>query len=129
MNRFPEITNIEKKQKEVAHLVTKALENKFQSEFNTNTSHYAQQKLDGYCYVPNEYTLWEGRYCRYLCFYDITKVRLRLGGFVLSDNGYTVTIKQKNRLLKINKRNKYWFMTMTEDDQLKIKLKNIVYEK
>ena len=87
MNRFPEITNIEKKQKEVAHLVTKALENKFQSEFNTNTSHYAQQKLDGYCYVPNEYTLWEGRYCRYLCFYDITKVRLRLGGFVLSDNG------------------------------------------
>ena len=51
---------------------------------------------------------------------------MKIGGFVMSDNGYTVTIKQNKKIFKVNKKNKYWFMTMTENDQLKINLKNMM---
>ena len=53
-------------------------------------------------------------------------IKMKVGGFVINDNGYTVTIKQNKKIFKVEKNGKYWFMTMTEDDQLKINLKQMM---
>lgn len=123
--RFPEISDIGKERNNLIKVITESLENKFKSEDNFNTSQYAQKVLDGYCYVPVKHTLWEGRFCRYLSFDDIMSAKLKQGGFVIHDNGYTVTLKSSNRIYKVNKRNKYWFMTMTVNDHLAVQLKNM----
>ena len=123
---FPEIQDIQSKEYELLTLLSDLLYTKYKSESNLNTLYYSRKVLSGYCYVPNEYTLWVGRYCRYLCLKDINDIKMKIGGFVMSDNGYTVTIKQNKKIFKVNKKNKFWFMTMTENDQLKINLKNMM---
>ena len=123
---FPEISDIMSKEEEVSSMLSDLLYTKFKSESNLNTLYYSRKVLNGYCYVPSQYTIWVGRYCRYLCLNDIMNIKMKVGGFVINDNGYTVTIKQNKKIFKVEKNGKYWFMTMTEDDQLKINLKQMM---
>ena len=110
---FPEISDIPSKEEELSTVLSDVLYTKYKSETNLNTLYYCRNVLDGYCYVPDKYTLWVGRYCRYLCLKDIMDIKMKVGGFVISDNGYTVTIKQNKKIFKVNKKDKFWFMTMT----------------
>ena len=81
-------------------------------------------KLDGYTHVENEYTLIPGRYARYLDSTDIMNIYVKVGGFVVSDNGYTVVFRNNNngRNYRVRKRNKSFFMIMMSEDVLRTRI-------
>ena len=113
---FPPIDNVVQAMHTTLETVTQILSKRFPSEHNQNTLDYAHDVLDGYCYVPIRYKLWEGRYVRYLDMKDTFHMNLKLGGFVINDNKYTVTLKNDKHVFKVNKRNRLWFMTIHESD-------------
>ena len=93
------------------------------------TMTYAQTVLDGYCYVQNPYRLWPGRYVRYLDMIDAFAMNLKLGGFCVSDNGYTVKIRGNNgRTFSVSRRNRLFFMVITDDDLTRIQMNALVRE-
>lgn len=107
--------------------VTSDLFNRYRSEHNTNELEYALNALDGYCYVPNKQHLWLGRYVRYLSLKNHLKIKLCLGGFVVSDNGYTVVLRQGERYVRIRKNaNHVFFMVMIENDVSRIQMQKIM---
>ena len=123
---FPPIENVEHEMKRTRKVLTGIL-NRFRSETNTSTLEYALDALDGYCYVPLKQTLWLGRYVRYLSTKDTKGMKLRLGGFVVSDNGYTVVLKQGPRLVRVKKNaNHVFFMVMIDSDVTRIQMKNLL---
>jgi len=130
INTFPPITNIQREITKTNCVVTEML-NRFPSEKNTNTLEYALEVLDGYCYVPVKLTLWIGRYVRYLNMSDSFDMKLKLGGFVVNDNGYTVTLKTNKNLfefayIRVSKRNCIWFMVMIDDDIKRIQMNSLI---
>lgn len=124
---FPPLEDIDAENERLKTIVTDLL-NRFPSENNTNTLDYALNVLEYYCYVPLKYTLWPGRYVRYLNTSDAFNMKLKLGGFVLNDNGYTVTLRNinSNRTFKVNKRDSIWFMTMVENDLHRIRMNELI---
>jgi hypothetical protein len=108
--------------------VTNDLFKRYRSEENTNELDYALNALDGYCYVPNKYNLWMGRYVRYLSLKNHLKIKLCLGGFLVSDNGYTVVLRQgESRYVHVRKNaNNVFFMVMVENDVSRIQMQNIM---
>lgn len=123
LSDFPPIENVESELKRVRKVVTE-LCNRFRSESNTSTLEYALDALDGYCYVPIKQTLWLGRYVRYLSMNDTKNIKLHLGGFVVSDNGYTVVFKQGPKLVRVKKNSDHvFFMVMIDNDITRIQMK------
>jgi hypothetical protein len=118
---YPSIEDIDKEKELTINVVTDLL-NRFVSESNTNTLEYASNALDCYCYVPVKYTLWPGRYVRYLNTLDAFNIKLKVGGFVMSDNGYTVVLSNDKRAFRVDKRNCIWFMAMIESDVNRIRV-------
>lgn len=115
-NVFPFIENINQEIQKTRDVLID-LFNRFLSEANTNTLDYALSALDGYCYVPLSFTLWPGRYARYLDTSNAFDIRVKMGGFVVNDNGYTITlINNNNRTFRVDKRKCVWFMVMIDDD-------------
>tara|TARA_B110000971_G_C19916994_1_gene457283 strand:- start:282 stop:689 length:408 start_codon:yes stop_codon:yes gene_type:complete len=113
------------------HDITDILNNtlkKFKNENNINVIEEAQEKLEGYIYVPNSLKLWEGRYVRYLNLRDPLNLVLGAGGFVVEDNTFTVKLRNDLGVFRVNKRNALWFMSLTNLDKtymfLKSHLKN-----
>lgn len=122
---FPPIENIERENKRTQVVVADLL-NRFRSEQNTNTIEYATTALEYYCYVPIKHTLWSGRYVRYLSTSDTYNMKLKLGGFVMSDNGFTVTLVNEHRTFRVDKRKAVWFMTMVENDGYRIRMNELL---
>lgn len=126
---FPPIQDIEYEMRRTQKVVSDLL-NRFKSEANTNTLEYAIRSLDGYCYVPNKQRLWLGRYARYLSIKDPKNIKVCLGGFVVSDNGYTVTLKQGDQISRVRKNaNHVFFMVMIDNDVSRIQMQNILHDK
>lgn len=123
---FPPINDVRYEIDNTRRVLNTILSVQFVSEHNTNTLEYAQKALDSYCYVSNVNTLWNGRYVRYLDMNNAFRMTLRLGGFVLHDNGYTVMLKHDSRNFKVNKRDKLWFMVITTDDVQRIQMQNLL---
>ena len=119
---YPPITSIQQEMETTRSVLEEMLQNKFKSEHNTNTLEYALKVLDSYCFVPNPFTCWHGRYIRYLDTTEPFEITLKLGGFLLSDNGYTVVLKNGNKNIKIDKRGKLFFMIMTNNDLEKLQM-------
>ena len=114
------------KMKELMIILKEMLNDKFVSETNTNTYEYATNALDNYCYVPSKYTLWHGRYIRYLDTSSPFEIKLKLGGFMVSDNGYTVEFRRDKKTFRIDRRNKLFFMIMTQADLDRIHINNLI---
>jgi hypothetical protein len=125
---FPPIENVEYELQRTMKVVT-GIFNRYRSETNTSTLEYAMDALDGYCYVPIKQTLWLGRYVRYLSMNDTKNIKLHLGGFVVSDNGYTVVLKQGPKLVRVKKNSDHvFFMVMIDNDVTRIQMKQITFQ-
>jgi hypothetical protein len=123
---FPPIQNVVKEMTNCQHILSNILSTRFKSEHNTNTLHYAQEVLDGYCYVPDQHRLWSGRYVRYLDMQDAYKIDLKKGGFCIGDNGYTVKLRSNNKVFNVSRRDRLWFMVINDTDVTKIKMKSLI---
>lgn len=128
---FPPIENVEHEMNRTRKVLTGML-NRFRSETNTSTLEYALDALDGYCYVPSKQTLWLGRYVRYLSTKDTKNMKLRIGGFVVSDNGYTVVLRQAGdnenpKHVRVKKNADHvFFMVMIDADVTRIQMQNLL---
>jgi hypothetical protein len=122
---FPPIEHVERENERTKVVISELL-NRFKSEENTNTLEYAMTALEFYCYVPLKYRLWPGRYARYLNTSDALHMSLKLGGFVISDNGYTVTLANGGRTFRVDKRKAVWFMTIIENDEIRIRMNEFI---
>lgn len=123
---YPPITSIKKEMDKTRSVLHELLYDKFTSEHNTNTYEYAKDVLDSYCYIPNAFTLWHGRFVRYLDTHDPTAMTLKMGGFLLADNGYTVVLKNNKHTFKVDKRGKIFFMIMTNNDLERLQMNKIM---
>lgn len=92
---------------------------RFQSEANEGNRTYALEALSDYVYVITRYHLWSGRYVRYIDMSDALDMKLRLGGFVVDDNGFTVTLKNNEHIFQVCKKNKLFFMRFNEEDNFR----------
>tara|TARA_Y100000816_G_C26046546_1_gene548429 strand:+ start:408 stop:797 length:390 start_codon:yes stop_codon:yes gene_type:complete len=110
----------EEKQKTKNVIIT--IYDRFQSEHNNLQKKESLEKLDGYAYIENKFKLWEGRYIRYIDLSNPLEIVLKVGGFLVNDNGYTVTLRKDNKIFKVDKRNKLFFMIMMQEDVLRCKL-------
>ena len=79
-----------------------------------------------YIYVPNDTILSNGKYMRFLDLKDAMSIKLRLGGFVTNDNGYSFTIVNNNRCLKFSKRNKLIFSRLSDSDKIRAAINEYV---
>ena len=94
------------------------------NENNKNNSDYALDALsDKYKIVPNKYTLVAGSYIRYIDTANYKDMKLRVGGFVLSDNGFSIVYKSNNRCVKLNKKHCIIFVYITYNEQLRCAIK------
>ena len=107
-------------------ILDKMLIQKYKSEKNTNTWFECIEKLDGYCYVPNHMQLYVGRYVRYLYTKNPLNIELKLGGFVIDDNGYTVILRNERFIYRVSKKNALFFMTITHNDRMRLYMNNLL---
>lgn len=115
---YPSIINIQKEQKITKNTIT-TIYNNFKTKENEKHYKNCLKKLENYCYVNNNYKLWDGRQVRYIDTSNPLDMPLKLGGFVLHDNGYTVHIKNKYRSFKVSKQGKLFFMYINSQDQIR----------
>ena len=99
--------------------VVENIMSRFMNEKNYDTKMYALSALDDYRYVPPKLIVPEGRYVRYLDLKDHNNIKLRAGGFVTSDNGYSLVIKVPNGAVKISRKNKILFLKLNTDDRIR----------
>ncbi len=94
---------------------------RFSSEKNVNNMEYALKSLEGYRYVPHGYCIPQGHYVRYIDTSESNNMPLKVGGFLLSDNGYSMTIKSSanSMFVKINKRHCVVFVMITQAEYLR----------
>lgn len=115
----PNITNLER-EKQTCIIVIENIYELCKNEANQNNKEYALECIaDSYRYVPNKYMLIPGRYIRYIDTTDHTDMKVKLGGFVISDNGYSLVYKNENRFVKLNKKHCILFMSITYNEQIK----------
>lgn len=104
-------------------IVTTVIQNtfaKFQNEHNFNTMEYALDILpESFQYVPNDTVIANGKYIRYLDMKNPLEICLRLGGFVLSDNGYSMTLRGVDRNFKVSKKNNLFFCQINDTDRIR----------
>ena len=108
----------------IAQLYT--LKTRFPSEKNENTYDYACKVLTDYVHVPNTNILWVGRYARYLDCQEPFALHLKLGGYVVKDNSFTVTLRNKDKIFNVQKRNRLWFLLPTASDIERVQMGRLV---
>lgn len=124
VNTYPPLEDVVQEMRACQEVLVDVLSKRFPSEHNLETLQYAQNALDGYCYVRSPYRLWPGRYVRYLDMTDSCAMKLKLGGFCLSDNGFTVVVRRPsdNRTIRVARRNVLFFMVINDTDLTRIQM-------
>ena len=125
IKQFPKVTdftNINKDRNEIIE----NLYQKFQSEDNTNNMNYALNVLNGFVYVPNKFQLWDGRYIRMIDTKQSFNMKLRIGGFLVEDDGYHIKLLNNEKIYVYDKRNCITFMMLTENDLFINKIKSLI---
>lgn len=118
------IESVESEQR-LTSSVIQNIYNRFMSESNLNHLHSALDALEGYRYVPRGFSIPSGRYIRYIDTTQHNDMPLKLGGFVLSDNGYSVVFKSSGfteRVVRLNKKHCIMFVKITEAELLRLQL-------
>tara|TARA_B100001094_G_scaffold328186_1_gene388042 strand:+ start:1524 stop:1928 length:405 start_codon:yes stop_codon:yes gene_type:complete len=111
------IYNLEKEKKYAKDIITNVYE-RWMNESNYNHLQYALEALEEYRYVAPKYVIPNGRYIRYIDLKDPYDAKLRLGGFVIYDNGYSVTFMNRGKFIKINKKRAKAIFVRISDDEL-----------
>ena len=119
------LSNIESL-KEVKKETKKVIENiydGFMNEFNKNNYDYAIENLvNEYRYVPRGKCVSNGVYIRFIDVKDMERIQLHKGGFVLMDNGYTMTFKSEEKSYKLNRGHIILFVKIKENERLRLAL-------
>ena len=109
-----------KKEQDLVRQVIQSTFEKFQNESNFNSMEYALDVLpEEFVYVPNNTLLSEGRYIRYLDMRDPMEIKLRIGGFLLSDNGYTISLKGPEKTFRVSKKKSLFFSQINDTDRIR----------
>ena len=77
-------------------------------------------------YIPNDTLLSEGRYIRYLDMRNPLDIKLRIGGFLLSDNGYTISLKGPEKSFRVSKKTSLFFSQINETDRVRVAVNKYV---
>ena len=116
-----------KREQDIVIKVIKNTFEKFPNESNFNSMEYALDVLpDEFVYIPNDTLLSEGRYIRYLDMRNPLDIKLRLGGFLLSDNGYTISLKGPEKTFRVSKKKSLFFSQINETDRVRVAVNNYV---
>ena len=121
---IPNIENIKNERKRTKEIIKNIYE-RFINEKNYNNRDGALEALENYRYVENKYVIPNGRYIRYIDTTDSEDMPLKLGGFVLNDNKYSITFKsagEAQRIVKLNKRHCIMFVYITDTEKLRSEL-------
>lgn len=122
---FPVVTDLEAAQKTMQKVLHDTLA-KYRNEHNVNVIDEAHEHLDGFVYVPVQYTLWEGRFVRYIDARSPLQLKFKLGGFVVRDNSYTVTLKNDFGIYRVDKRSNVFFMKLSNKDLQYIEFRKLL---
>ena len=113
------VTDLLKEQRIVQDIIENTF-SKFQNENNYNVMEYALDILvDNFTYVSNDTYITPGKYVRYLDMKNPLDIKLRIGGFALADNGYTVTLKGSDNSFRVSKKNGIFFTQITDTDKVR----------
>ena len=114
------IIDLTQEEEQISNILNNTFK-KYSSETNLNTYDYSLNTLQSeYVYVKNDVILANGKYIRYLDMKNPMEIILRIGGFVKTDNGYSVTIICPNKeIYKINKRKHIFFTKITDNDRIR----------
>ena len=96
---------------------------RFISEENYNNKMNALEALQNYRYVPSGHVIPSGRYIRYIDTKVHDNMPLKLGGFVTSDNGYSVVFKssaESGRVVRLNKKHCIMFVYITDAEKVRV---------
>ena len=120
------VVDLEHERKTVNRVLRNTLD-KYRNEHNVNVIEHATEQLDeDFAYVPIQYTMWEGRYVRYVDLKSPLEMCFKNGGFVVKDNTYTVTLKNDMGIFRVGKREKLFFMKMSDKDLRHIEFKQLL---
>jgi len=120
------IQDLKKEQDTVRQVIQSTFE-KFQNETNFNSMEYALDVLpEEFVYVPNSTLLSEGRYVRYLDMRDPLEIKLRIGGFLLGDNGYTISLKGPEKTFRVSKKTSLFFSQINETDRVRVAINQYI---
>ena len=120
------IQNFKKEQDLIIQVIKNTFE-KFQNESNFNSMEYALDVLpEEFVYVPNDTFLSEGRYIRYLDMRSPLDIKLRIGGFLLSDNGYTINLKGPEKTFRVSKKTSLFFSQINESDRVRVAVNDYI---
>jgi hypothetical protein len=82
-------------------------------------------KTDYYLYIPKKYKLWDGRYVRVLDVRNMEKIKLLVGGFLVSDENDVISLtNRRGGYFKFNKKNFIIFMALNSKDLDRISIAN-----
>ena len=112
------ITNIESEKQKV-HQIIQNIYQLYLNESNENNKDYAVQSLDEYKYINNKISINPGSYLRYIDTSNHKDMKLKLGGFVINDNGRSLVYKNDNRFVKLNKKHCILFVKITYNEKLR----------
>lgn len=116
-----------KREKDLVIQIIQNTFDKFQNESNFNSMEYALDILpEEFVYVPNNTLLSSGRYIRYLDMRDPLEIKLRIGGFLLSDNGYTISLKGPEKTFRVSKKTSLFFSQINETDRVRVAVNKYV---
>lgn len=118
------IVSLQQEEINTSTIITNIYE-RFINESNANSMQYALNVLQGYRYIPSTQCAPPGRYLRYIDTTDAHDMKLKLGGFVISDNGYSVTYKNHERFVKLNKRHCILFVLITDNERVRCALSSL----
>lgn len=119
---LPNIDNLVEEEQQLNEVIHNIC-NRYKNENNTNTLNYSLEALEGYRYVPNKYLIPSGTLIRFLDTYKPFELKLRLGGFVISDTGYRVTFKSNGKIMSLQKKNSVIFSLITQDERFRLVLR------
>ena len=118
----PNLINEEETLNETQKIVQNIYD-RFMNETNFNNCQVCKNSLNDYRYIRNNWIVPSGRYLRYLDTSNSKNIVLKKGGFVVDCNKYIFTLYDKKYgQFKIDKRNRLFFMKLTDDDINRCKL-------
>ena len=113
------ISNIDVEKKKVQEVITN-IYSLCINEANQNNKDYAEQSLiDEYKYVNSKYSINPGSYLRYIDTSNHKDMKVKLGGFVINDNGHSLVYKNDTRFVKLNKKHCILFVKITYNEKLR----------
>ena len=119
------ITSLEETQKDTDAIINN-IYSRFINEKNANNRDYALNVLKDYRYVPKGYIIPAGRYIRYIDTKNHNDMKLKLGGFVINDNKYSLVYKTtKDRFVKLDKSHCIMFVSITYSEQVRCLVNNL----